>query len=177
MRCVLRSWLKVADLTALSAEDAVRRVLGFGDTVRGLYRSEVWAFEFLEGADGPQTLERLARETNLLVNPNKHAHEIAGGESLHPRGNAWVLAARPGDGSDLAETLERHRLVSPAPAVHRGVLWELDLAPDTDRRQVLEELAVARERRRGLLTNPHMEDATLFLDPPTGVSLAGAMPW
>jgi hypothetical protein len=175
---VVRLWLKVNDPTALTAHETLQRALGYGRAVAGVSRSEVWGFRWREAVDPMPVLERLARETNLLLNPNKHRMEIAvGGGALAPRGNVWVLVWTAGEGSGLEETLRRHRLLSGGvPVARRGTLWELDLAgPPAERAGLAEEIAVARERGRGLLANPHVADVRIFGVPPDAASVVGAL--
>lgn len=175
---VVRLWLKVNDPTALTALETLQRALGYGRGVAGVSRSEVWGFRWLETIDPAPVLERLARETNLLQNPNKHRMEIAVGPgALAPRGNVWVLVWTAGEGSDLEETLRRHRLLSGSvPAVRRGTLWELDLAGGpAERARLAEEIAVTRERGRGLLANPHVADLRIFGAPPDAASVVRAL--
>ncbi len=175
----LRAWLKVADPTAYTALDALRRALGYGDRVRGLIRSEIWCLGFsqasAEAARG--TVERLARETNLLVNPNKHAWEtVSDAQALSPRGTGWILVSVPGAGAGLSETLTRHDLVGgDPPRSARATLWELDLLPEGDAGSLLEEMAVVRDRGHGLLANPHVENAVTFVRPPSAEDLARAL--
>ena len=76
---VVRRWLKVPDPTALTAKDTLVRVLGFQGVLEDLERSEVLAFRWESAVAARRLLERLARETNLLQNPNKHHFEIAVG--------------------------------------------------------------------------------------------------
>lgn len=167
---VIRLWLKVADPTALTARETLQRALGYGRMVRDVGRSEIWSFRWEASVDAHPLLARLARDTNLFANPNKYHMEIkTGPEPLSPRGNVWILGWREGDGKEQEETLRRHRLVEDhLPEVRRAVLWELDLdAPVAAVRTTAEEIAVARERKRGLLINPHVEDAEVFLTSPT----------
>ncbi len=175
---VVRLWLKVNDPTALTAHETLQRALGYGRVVAGVGRSEVWGFRWTGAADPAPVLERLARETNLLLNPNKHRMEIAVADgALAPRGNVWALVWTQGEGSDLEETLRRHRLLAgELPQVRRGTLWELDLAcPPEDRVRLAEEIAVARERSRGLLANPHVSGTRVFAEPPTAAAVVLAL--
>jgi hypothetical protein len=174
MDAVMRVWLKVADPTALTARETLQRALGFGRVVADVARSEILAFHW-PGGDPRATLDRLAVETNLLVNPNKHRWEIAlGDDALRPRGNAWVLVYQPGEGGALGRVLADRRLVhGAAPTTRRGVLWELTLAEGTGQpEEVLRDLAVARARKQGLLANPEVENAAVFLEAPSGTRVA-----
>ncbi len=171
---VVRLWLKVADAAALTAREALQRALGYGRTVRAVSRSELWAFRWDTPVDAEPLLSRLGRDTNLLLNPNKHHMEIAIGENrLSPRGNIWILVSTAGDGADMEETLVRRRLVEGAPPrVRRAVLWELDLdAAEGERVRLGEEIAITRSRRKGLLANPHVQDAEVFAEAPTAARI------
>ncbi len=175
---VVRLWLKVGDPTALTARETLQRALAYGRKVEEVARSEVWCFRWDAESDARGVLARLARETNLILNPNKHRLEIAvGDEALEPRGNVWVMVAVPGEGEDLETTLARHRLVEGAPpATRRAVLWELSLGVEGEEAADLAaEIAVTRERKQGLLANPHLEDATVFRAPPTAAEIARAL--
>jgi phosphoribosylformylglycinamidine (FGAM) synthase PurS component len=177
---VLRRWLKVPDPTALTARDTLQRLLGFEDVLRDLERSEVFAFRWEDAVPARAVLERLARQTNLLQNPNKHFFEIAvGAETLHPRGNVWVLTHEAGNGAEIGSVLARRRLVDgEPPQVARGVLWELTGPDDRARRsRMAAEIAETRARRAGLLANPHLEDITLFDEAPAAMVMAEAFAW
>ena len=72
--------------------------------------------------------------------------------------------------------LSTYAVEGEVPGVRRGVWWELELAgEDSERIRLAEEIAVARERGRGLLSNPHFEDARVFSRPPPAAELARAL--
>ena len=171
---VVRLWLKVMDPSALTARETLQRALGYGRRVREVARSEVLVFRWSENADAPAVLRKLAENTNLLQNPNKHRYEIAtGDEPLDPRGNVWILVSTPGAGAGMEATLARHHLVGGAiPQVRRGELWELDLDEEGEElKNLAEEIAITRERKKGLLANRHVQDVTVFSRPPTAHDL------
>jgi phosphoribosylformylglycinamidine (FGAM) synthase PurS component len=172
---VVRLWLKVIDPTALTARETLQRALAYGRKVRSVARSEVWVFRWEDEPDGASILSRLAQESNLLQNPNKHHYEIAvREETISPRGNIWVMVSTPGVGSGMESTLSRHHLVSgDIPQVRRAELWELDLdAEGKELVQLAEEIAITREHKRGLLANPEVEDVAVFPNPPTAAEVA-----
>jgi phosphoribosylformylglycinamidine (FGAM) synthase PurS component len=178
IHAVVRRWLKVADPTALTARETLQRPLAYGRGVEDVARSELWVFVWEQEPAPREVLDRLAGETNLLQNPNKHRIEIAVGEErVRPRGNTWVLVSSPGAGKDLADTLTRHRLVKgEVPRTGRGQLWELTLGGEEgERRRLAEEIAVVQGRKQGLLANPHVEDARVFESPPTASDMADAL--
>ena len=177
---VVRRWLKVPDPTALTARHALQHLLGYKVSLEDLGRAELLVFRWDDGVNARALLSRLARETNLLQNPNKHEFEIVtGSERLHPRGNAWVLTSEPGTGEAIATSIARRRLLSgEPPAVARGVLWELTLAlPPGERKFLAREIAETRSRGAGLLANPHLEDISVFETAPTAVDVAQALAW
>jgi phosphoribosylformylglycinamidine (FGAM) synthase PurS component len=166
------------DPTALTARETLRHALGFGDSVREVSRSEVIAFQWKGEIDARAVLDRLVQDTNLLQNPNKHHLEIAvGSESLGPRGNIWVLVSREGDGAALGPSLARRRLVrGEAPETALGTLWELSLeGTPENRRRLAQSMAVARGRVAGLLSNPHVEDMTVFEVAPSAGDVVTAL--
>jgi phosphoribosylformylglycinamidine (FGAM) synthase PurS component len=178
IRAVLRRWLKVADPTALTARETLQRSLAYGRRVEEVARSELWVFAWEQEPRPGAVLERLAGETNLLQNPNKHRIEIVVGEErVRPRGNVWVLVSSPGAGRDLADTLRRHRLLpGEVPRTAWAQLWELTLEEgEEERARLAEEIAVVRGRKQGLLANPHVEDARVFVSPPTASDVAEAL--
>ena len=174
---LVRRWLKTADATAITAHRALQRDLGYGKKVARVYRSEVFSLEWED--DQPAAQERvraLVLDTNLMLNPNKHFMELVfGAEPLTPRGNAWVLVAEPDAGGRLLHTInKRHLLPFRLAQVHRGTLWELDLAGD-DPQALAGDMAVTRSRKQGLLGNPHIEGIHVLSSPPTATALAGLM--
>jgi phosphoribosylformylglycinamidine (FGAM) synthase PurS component len=180
---VVRRWLKVPDPTALTAKDTLQRLLGFQGVLADLERSEVLAFRWdrtEEPVAARPLLERLACDTNLLQNPNKHHFEIAvGAEPLHPRGNVWVMTSETGQGDDIASILTRRRLLEgDPPQVARGVLWELRVERDpAGRLEVARAVTETRARTVGLLANPHLEDVAFFARVPRAEDLAAAFAW
>jgi phosphoribosylformylglycinamidine (FGAM) synthase PurS component len=177
---VLRRWLKVPDPTALTAKDTLQRLLGFAGILENIERSEVFVFRWDDAVPARAILERLARETNLFQNPNKHFFEISvGAGTLNPRGNVWVLTSEPGQGAEMGSVLARRRLVDgEPPQVARGVLWELTGPADRGARtRMARNITETRERRSGLLANPHLEDVTIFDNAPAAMALADAFAW
>jgi len=73
----------------------------------------------------------------------------------------------------MESTLARHHLVGgEIPQVRRGELWELDLdVENPELAKLAEEIAITRERKKGLLANPHVEDVTVFSNPPAAEDL------
>ena len=165
----LRAWLKVADPTALTTRETLQRGLGLGRAVEEVHRSELFALRWAARVEAVSQVMRLAAETNLLVNPNKHFLEVrTGGEPLVPRGNLWVMVWTQGEGERLGETIRRRRLLGGnSPAVRRALLWELDLTGEPgERRRRADSITWLRSREEGLLANPELQEAHIFETPP-----------
>jgi len=176
---VIRRWPKTADAAALTARETLQRALGLGKQVRDVARSEVFAFTWEGEARGAvAALEGLARDTNLVLNPNKHHRELVEGDApLHPRGTAWVLVFEPGQGRDLGAVINRRRLLPFAlSGVRSALLWELDLDGDPMQvRAAVEAAAVTRDRKHGLLANPHYQLCRILDTAPTAKSVQDAL--
>jgi len=174
---VVRRWLKVADATAMTTRETLQRALSYGRTVRDLTRSEIVAFQSPASQESLEDgLAVLSRETNMILNPNKHFMQIAAGEDiLSARGNVCVLVTEAGRGGSLAEVITRRRLPGhPVSATWMGTLWELDL--DTgDPYALALEMALGRERKKGLLANPHVHTVCVLGGTPTAAQTANAL--
>lgn len=166
--------LKIPDVTALTAANALRRRMGYEAVLADLRRADYHRLEL--NVSGPQEAIRLAHElaegTNLFVNPNKHVYEAtpATREPLTtPEG--WpvvrVLVTDPEDGSAqgvLAALQGRLGYGKRVAGLLRGTLWSLTLRCP-DRQQALDiaqDIAITRSRDRGLLSNPHFQECEIW---------------
>ena len=179
---------KGVDLHAATAVRVMRERLEGGDRLLALFRCELHTFSDEPSGGG---MDRLL-DNGRYFNPNKHhyGHFVldgggivgdAAGGALPP---AWPgelrgtdLAALAGDGAALYTRLLGGTPPAGATAVDvaawpreqegplvSGVLWRLVLQADRDEAAGLgDSLAVARERKRGLLINPHMEAWSLVV--------------
>jgi hypothetical protein len=169
-RVYLRVALRGEDLAAISALDVLRTQLGAED-LAGLSRETVWEIDLADAADRA-ALERAARESLLFANPVKERWRIE--ERFLTLGRVpgrravGVLVRDRGDRSDEARAAALQGTWGVAAArVTRATLWILDL-PDQDRAAALERarvLGITVGRRRGLLVNPHYQDAELLTGP------------
>lgn len=165
--------LKIPDVTALTAAGALRRRMGYGETLKSLKRADYYRFE-VDAPDAQSAMalvSEIAEKTNLFVNPNKHVFEVrAGGhEAAQSTGTqvAQVLVTDPGDGSAegaLAALSGRLGYGDRVRGLLKGVLWTLELdAPDAQAaRKMAEEIAVTRRRDQGLLMNPHFQECEVW---------------
>jgi phosphoribosylformylglycinamidine (FGAM) synthase PurS component len=165
--------LKIPDVTALTAGGALRRRMGYADTLRSLTRADYYRLELASpDAEAAEALvTELADKTNLFVNPNKHVYEVLTGDApaatsrdgLH---SVRVLVTDPADGSAegaLAALQGRLGYGESVRGLLKGVLWTLTIAADSleQAREIAREIAVTRAREHGLLMNPHFQECVV----------------
>lgn len=167
--------LKIPDVTALTAANAIRRRLGYADRLLALHRADYYRLE-LDVPDR-ETAEALTREmaeqTNLFVNPNKHVYEVRfpedhdGGEKAPGEQIVHVLVTCPDDstGEGIASMLRGHLGYEAVRTVSTGVLWTLHLAADSpeEARAMAEDIAITRSQSKGILMNPHFQEMELWM--------------
>jgi hypothetical protein len=177
---VLRTRLKISDLTAWTALDAARKLLPAGQALHKLVREEVFVFEPTLGLRATEFETQLAHaieSSNFFVNPNKEQYRFTPAEergaSLAPPEGAWGLLARSrGDTSDegLIERLLREHPMKGLGAIRRARLWWLwtegPRGGAGDRDACYRAVGPVTGSRHGLLVNPHSE-ADLRIDGPT----------
>lgn len=181
-RITLLTAHKGVDLHAATAVRVMRDRLEGGDRLAALHRCELHTF----AADAAGVSAARLLDNGRYFNPNKHhfGHfELEAADAWTDAAGGALATAWPGEarGSDLAALahdaaqLYARLLGGPVPAgctavdvaawvrdqqgpVTSGVLWRLVLRAGRDEAGRLGELlAVARERKQGLLINPHME--------------------
>jgi phosphoribosylformylglycinamidine (FGAM) synthase PurS component len=162
--------LKIPDVTALTAANALRRSMGYHQ-LKSLQRADYYGLVL--NVDTPAEALELAREladkTNLFVNPNKHVYEVTVGEpgGGEEPGVAHVLVTDPHDGSAesiLSALQGRLGYGDRVAEVARGVLWTITLegADAAEARRVAAEMAGTRSLSEGLLANPHFQEYEVF---------------
>ncbi|MFQ6131266.1 MAG: phosphoribosylformylglycinamidine synthase subunit PurS [Armatimonadota bacterium] len=171
----LRVRLKVPDVTALTARNALQRRLGHGEALVDLERADYWRLG-LEAQDEEAALElatELAEKTNLFVNPNKHTYRVrplgstAGGQaSSGPPFRINVLVTSPEDPEGAAACAAlRGRLGygDRVVEVACGVLWTLTVNAGSlsEAERLAREMAITERIDRGLLVNPHYQDVAV----------------
>ena len=169
MSAVLRTRLKIADLTAWTALDAARKLLPEGQALQKLIREDVFVFEPAEGSRATEFENELAHaieSSNFFVNPNKEQYRFTRaaerGASLAPPEGAWGILARPrGDTSDHGwlERLLREHPMKGLGAIRRARLWWLwtTASGADDRDACYRAVGPVTGSRQGLLVNPHSE--------------------
>ena len=172
---LLTTRLKVADPTALTALATLRDRLGFADRIRGLSREEVFLFSMAPSTPKPgEFVEKLARQTNLFLNPNKHAFRITTGEAARPVGppesSAWLLAWSTGDGEALETSVRRHLRLTAIGSVRRGWLWAMTPEPGIDAavfQRSARDAAIGDGTHRGFLVHPAWQEGRLYAERPS----------
>lgn len=159
--------LKIPDVTALTAANALRRSMGYSQ-LKELRRADYYRLQLaVDTAEEGLALARdLAEKTNLFVNPNKHVYELwtsreepapAAGQRAH------VLVTDPNDGSAqgmLAALQGRLGYGEKVAGLTRGLLWTmlLDTADPAEARRLASEMAETKSLDKGLLVNPHFQE-------------------
>jgi hypothetical protein len=170
--------LRSADPWAWTALHAIRTHLPEGRPLRSLRR--VRMFELSGTLPARGRLEDLLHRSTQFYNPHKEACVLRRvGRDPVPvaAGETTVLVwEREGGRCGSAERWlkrETGKLVR----VRESVLWVLGWDPgvsDAERLERTRDLAVLRDRRHGLLANPHAEDVTVHAGAPPLPALPGS---
>ena len=162
--------LKIPDVTALTAANALRRRMGYADVLHELRRADYYLFdvEAETEEEAIETVRDIAEHTNLFVNPNKHSFEVAlwrppgepakVGHDLY-RVRCIVRDADIDRGAALLDDLRRLGYGDKVKGLTAGTLWVMTIrAPDSQTaRRIAEEITITRSRTKGLLANPHYQ--------------------
>ena len=154
--------LRVPDVTALTAEETIRKRISGGEKLNGLEHFDLW--EFHHGGGGFRVeLERMVRDSNLFVNPNKHIYRFADDYLegwTEERHILRVWGREDIDGVVARDTLIRRYGISNLNEVKRSDLWTMDLTGVSamDGAALVESFGVTDGPRGGLLVNPHYQD-------------------
>ena len=166
--------LKIPDVTALTAGNAIRRRLGYEDVLIALDRADYYRLELevddRERAEG--LVREMAEETNLFVNPNKHVYEVrfpedrdGGGEDGEWTVNVLVTSPDDSTGEAIASALDTRLGYGEVANVETGVLWTMRIRADSEdaAREVGESITVTRSQSQGILMNPHFQEYELWV--------------
>lgn len=159
--------LKIPDVTALTAANALRRSMGYRQ-LRELRRADYYRLELQVQTDeeAVELARELAEKTNLFVNPNKHVYEIVIGHGTdRPEDGqiAHVLVTDPNDGSaqGMLEALQgRLGYGDRVSGLTGGILWTmiLDVQSHEEALRLAAEMAETKSLEKGLLVNPHFQE-------------------
>lgn len=169
--------LAARDPWSFTVLDALRRKFGI-DTIVGVERLKSWQLDFdLDSEKEALALTaRILDETALLANPNRDIRTVGSGSRLElpgvppdtADGVDTFFAVRVTDRDDLVGrsiyTVLRKRLgISEINSVVFSLVWILKFdRPGVESLGLAEEIAVARSWRKGLLANPHSQEAVVL---------------
>ncbi|MGI5820035.1 MAG: phosphoribosylformylglycinamidine synthase subunit PurS [Armatimonadota bacterium] len=167
--------LKIPDVTALTAGNAIRRRLGYDDVLSSLSRADYYRIDLdVDDRDIAEKLVReMAEETNLFVNPNKHMYDVQFPEHRGANANVdgeWlvnVLVTSPDDssGEGIASALTGRLGYDQVSGVETGVLWTMRIkaGSEAEAREVAESITVTRSQSQGILMNPHFQEYEMWV--------------
>ena len=181
MSAILTVRLKITDLTAWTALETGRRMLGSTISLSRIVREQLLLFEPLPGerADSfEKALGEAVRHSNFFVNPNKESFSLLAaaerGASWTPPEGAWGILSRQRDDTQDAGIKERLLREHPMPglqAIRRAKVWWL-WTRGSDGGSAVDTcagiLGVLRDQKHGLLVNPHAEASMILTE---------AVPW
>lgn len=185
MKTEARLWvrLKVIDLVAQTAWMTLTEKMGFADDLCGILRYSYWAME-AEGESAGSVCEAIDREIRMdsaFTNQNKHFYSLAvtgGGDGAavgdlsidrdFPRvkngGRIFacdLFVSEQGGGKDegYASRLNARLDGAKITGMKSGEVWRILVrAEDVEEAaRKVEEMAVTRTRKHGLLLNPHYQ--------------------
>lgn len=159
--------LKIPDVTALTAANALRRSMGYSQ-LKELKRADYYRLELAVDteAEAIALARELAEKTNLFVNPNKHVYEVWTSREEEPPAEgqvAHVLVTDPHDGSAegmLAALQGRLGYGGKISGLTKGLLWTMviDTQDPEEAKRLAAEMAETRSLDKGLLVNPHFQE-------------------
>ncbi len=177
--------LRIPDVVALTARNALQRRMGYADTLADLQRADYWklTLNVASPEDALALATDLAENTNLFVNPNKHSYTVAvvprelraaaattAHRSSAPSSGPFevrVLITSPDDagGQQACQALQgRLGYGDKVADVRKGTLWTLFIstAHAEQARCIAEEMTITRRIDRGLLLNPHYQECEIW---------------
>jgi hypothetical protein len=160
---------KGLDPTAETSLHALRDLMG--EDVRAVEHGMLWRFEVESGADGAilkPAIARAASRAGRYVNLNRDETSwLDETETAHGPAGSWGvdLWIRDGSGEDeVARAYFQAQIRQDLRRLRRGPLYRLwlPLADAEAARRKAEQLATTRNRRQGLLMNPHAQSLEIL---------------
>ncbi|MCP4546153.1 MAG: hypothetical protein GY835_06780 [bacterium] len=188
MRLDLQVKLTTIDLVRATAWLSLTETLGWQGILEGLTRYDLWRFESPDAdlAAFRAALDVELERTSSYYNPNKQAREFLTENTLgdgrrlaladtrprpeQPEGDLWrALVWVTDEGGERPDLLRasgaqlRARGVN-LTSVRTGTLWDIRLhaQDEAHARGFVAGLALSRDRRKGLLLNPHYQEGHLL---------------
>lgn len=166
--------LKIPDVTALTAANALRRRLGYADRLVDLKRADHYLFsvEASSAEEAEAFVCQLAQKTTLFVNPNKHVFEtrpVSGEQGVTGREETYEVRCLVRDadydpGAPLLEALRKMGFGDRVTGLEAGTLWTLKVkaASCEEALEMAREMAVTKSRNHGLFANPHYQECVVY---------------
>ena len=170
--------LAARDPWSFTVLDALKFKFGI-ETIVGAERLKSWRLDFDTGSeeDALAVTAKILDETALLANPNRDIWTVRGRSRLELPG-VFPGAAGDGDrffavrvtdrddlvGRSMHAILRRRLGISEIKGVAFSLVWILEFdRPGAESFRLAEEIAIARSWRRGLLANPHCQEARVLM--------------
>jgi flavin-binding protein dodecin len=149
-KTIAQAWieLRATDPEASSAFAIARADLEAGRTLESLRRFRV--FELRGELPDAAGIAELLHRSIQFYNPSKERCVVRAAE-----GDAAPV--RDGERRTAAERWWKHETGEKV-EVREGIAWALKFAPGADAAALAADLAVARDRSHGLLSNPHAQE-------------------
>ncbi len=169
--------LATCDPWSFTVLDALKHKFGI-ETIVGVERLKSWRLDFdLDSEEEALALTtKILDETALLANPNRDIRAVRGRAPFELPGVSPDAAGK-GDTSFAVRVTDRDDLVGRAmhgilrrrlgiaeiSDVAFSLVWILEFdRPGEESLRLAEEIAVARSWRKGLLANPHCQEAVVL---------------
>jgi phosphoribosylformylglycinamidine (FGAM) synthase PurS component len=160
--------LKVPDTVALTAQDTIKRKMGYGETLKYLMRADYWkiGLDYDDRTAAEERLHEIIEKTNIFINPNKHFYSIDKKPLAKCMGafSVNVLVSEMSDDEiDIITSLHRQGFTE-IKSVETGVLWHFELQTNSqkDAEHLALELTNTESRKQGLLANPHSQNVQIL---------------
>jgi hypothetical protein len=144
------------------------------EEIVGIERIKTWRLVFDSTAAGAvESTEAILRETVLMANPNRDVRQVRTGCEVPVKpeiwrmkdgvAEAWVVKVRDlvdRAGEDVARIARSRLGISGLAGVSFATAWVVEMSDRGDRsREIAEQVAVLKRRGKGLLANPHCQEA------------------
>jgi phosphoribosylformylglycinamidine (FGAM) synthase PurS component len=182
--------LRAHDPWSFTVLDALGRKFGI-EAVIGVDRLKSWRLDFHPDSEDRALMlaSRILEETALLANPNRDVWTVnsqsgvrlPGALSAAVAGGDRFFAVRVADredfvGRQMLTVLWRRLGMSEIRGVGYSLMWILEFDRSGEEAlRLAEEVAVARSWRKGLLANPHCQEATVSALPGLLCAEGGAL--
>jgi phosphoribosylformylglycinamidine (FGAM) synthase PurS component len=168
--------LKAEDPWSFTALETLNRKMGMPE-VAALERARSWTlvFEDDDRKEARRAVDSILRETALLANPNRDVWTVReAGDRVDPgfwkqadagsRSFVVRVAGREDlAGSSTLSIIRRRLEMTTVREVAFRTIWLLEISPgDRDPAELAQDIALARTWKRGLLANPHSQEAEIF---------------